>query len=705
MDLCTRLDATQTQARSLVTGVRSALITAGAGVPALVTAVTLPGLAAMALELPSTRDTEGGLATAVANAREGLLLNGIDREDISGRAISDAGDVNGDGVDDFVIGAPLADPDGQDGAGEAYVVFGRTTGFPAAFELAKLFEVNGGNGRIGFVIKGVASLDSQASVVGAAGDVNGDGIDDLFVAGSDADPGDRANAGQSFVIFGNPKEFPAEFALSELLAANGGDGSRGFALNGREAGDRSGIAVAGAGDVNGDGLDDLIIGASTAEPAEVYLVFGRSTRFPAEVELSSLLVEEGGDGSEGVVFFGDRISGREGSEVATAGDVNEDGFADVLISEPGYGGSRGRVYLIFGGDSLPPEFELTQLLPDNGGDGSEGVRLLGAIRDEAGRAIDAAGDLNDDGIDDFIIGAPTFSGDGKSFVVYGRRDGFPAEVLLPDIVEENGDLSLGVALTGPGFSSGTNVSDAGDVNGDGIDDVIIGNVLPGPGESYVVFGSRSGFRREFALERLFEAEGGDGSEGFVITGIDEDDRAGTFVSGAGDVNGDGLDDVLVSADFADPGGRESAGETYLIFGRDSGFPAEFSLADLLPGFDGSVVGINANSVRCSNISDPQSVRIPLPEPALFASWSCDEAGVSAVAGDEVSIVIAGTGVTARFAGRVDGVVDGFVRCRNLSQGVDMDAPIVLGGEWDCAQAGLPVERGDAVRAVVIGVRD
>jgi len=130
------------------------------------------------------------------NGRNGFVLNGIDEDDFSGRSVSSAGDVNGDGFDDLIIGAIFADPNGNSGAGESYVVFGSGSGFAASINLASL------DGSNGFVLNGVAAGDFSGRSVSAAGDVDGDGLDDLIIGAPFADPNSNSFAGESYIVFG-----------------------------------------------------------------------------------------------------------------------------------------------------------------------------------------------------------------------------------------------------------------------------------------------------------------------------------------------------------------------------------------------------------------------------------------------------------------------------------------------------------------------
>ena len=184
------------------------------------------------------------------NGSNGFAINGIADGDQSGSSVSSAGDVNGDGFDDLIIGALLASPNGIRFAGQSYVVFGSNSGFAAGLDLEKL------NGSNGFAINAIAAYDQSGRSVSSAGDVNGDGFDDLIIGAANADPNGILGAGQSYVVFGSKSGFGASLNLSAL------NGSNGFAINGIAADDWSGSSVSSAGDVNGDGFDDLIIGAS-----------------------------------------------------------------------------------------------------------------------------------------------------------------------------------------------------------------------------------------------------------------------------------------------------------------------------------------------------------------------------------------------------------------------------------------------------------
>ena len=464
----------------------------------------------------------------------------LDGAGISGSSVSTAGDVNGDGFDDLIIGAPRADPNGIE-SGSSYVVFGKASGFDAAMNLSTL------DGDNGFRLDGANNRGFSGGSVSNAGDVNGDGFGDVIIGAPSGYP--YGNGGDSYVVFGKASGFDATMNLSDL------DGSDGFRLKGRGY---SGESVSTAGDVNGDGFDDVIIGAPGRKYAigSSFVVFGGASGFGAVMDLSSL------DGSNG--FYLSNIGGyygRLGSSVSTAGDVNGDGFYDVIVGAPGgnlddnYSGSS---YVVFGKAS---GFDAAMDLSDL--DGSNGFRLDGVVfGDYSGKSVSTAGDVNGDGFDDLIIGAsfadPSGDSSGSSYVVFGHASGFDATMNLSELDGSNGFRLDGV---NDRDISGSSVSTAGDVNGDGFDDLIIGASSADPngdfsGSSYVVFGKASGFDAAMNLSVL------DGSNGFRLDGEAAYDGLGYSVSSAGDVNNDGFDDLIIGSPNA-----ASSGASYVIFGR------------------------------------------------------------------------------------------------------------------------------------------
>ncbi|MEM8641309.1 MAG: DUF4347 domain-containing protein [Cyanobacteria bacterium P01_G01_bin.54] len=501
----------------------------------------------------------------------GFVLNGIDIGDRSGISVSHAGDINGDGIADLIIGASDADPNGNSGAGESYVVFGgNTIGSNGALELSSL------DGSNGFILNGVAADDSSGRSVSRAGDVNNDGIDDLIIGAPNADSNGNLNTGESYVVFGGTTiGSNGSFELSSL------DGSNGFVLNGIDAFDQSGRSVSHAGDVNGDGIADLIIGATGASPngnvaaGESYVVFGENNLGSnGSFELNSL------DGSNGFVLNGIDELDLSGGSVSRAGDVNGDGIDDLIIgaevADPNGNLNAGESYVVFGGNNVGGNgsLELSSL------DGSNGFVLNGIDADDlSGVSVSSAGDVNGDGVNDLIIGAPSLDLDstsvaGESYVVFGGTTiGGNGALELSSLDGSNGFVINGVDARD---LSGRSVSGAGDVNGDGFADLVIGAPAADPdgkdraGESYVVFGGNTiGSNGSFELSSL-NGSNGFVLNGFVLNGADAGDGSGWSVSDTGDVNGDGIDDLIIGASVASPNGKILAGESYVIFGvRDT----------------------------------------------------------------------------------------------------------------------------------------
>jgi len=205
------------------------------------------------------------------NGTNGFVINGITALfDQSGFSVSSLGDVNDDGIDDLIVAADRAASEGRSFAGQSYIIFGSSSGFPSPFELSSL------NGTNGFIINGIASGDQLGESVLSLGDVNMDGIDDLIIGAPPADLGNRTAVGQSYIILGSSSGFPSPFELSTL------DGTNGFTINGIAADDESGRSVSSLGDVNMDGIDDLIVGAPAAGfVGSSYVIFGSVSSAPS----------------------------------------------------------------------------------------------------------------------------------------------------------------------------------------------------------------------------------------------------------------------------------------------------------------------------------------------------------------------------------------------------------------------------------------
>ncbi len=373
-------------------------------------------------------------------------------------------DINGDGLDDVVVGAPFAPRDGQLRTGAASVFCGTRAGVSIAPTR---------------ILVGVAENSWFGTELASAGEVNGDGFGDLAFGVARAAPGGRLNAGTVSVFHGSV----SGISMAPTLT-----------LEGIAANDWFGWSVAGVGDVNADGFADVVVGGPTSSPpgrelAGIVSVFHGSASGLPRAPTQTI---------EGMTR-----DGRFGRRVASAGDVNGDGFSDVVVGSylglPRHA-TDGAVWVYHGTiDGLSAV--AVQVIEGFG----QQPRLGGLLA--------SAGDVNGDGFGDVAIGKTTAA--GSVFVLHGSADGIPLAPLgeLPGLVGE--------ALFGD------SVAAAGDVNGDGYGDLVVGAYGAGPlnsGSASVFHGSINGLAPMPA--RILEGQGWMAEFGRSVAGAGDIDGDG-----------------------------------------------------------------------------------------------------------------------------------------------------------------------------------
>ena len=378
--------------------------------------------------------------------------------------------------------------------------------------------------------------------------------------------------------------------------------SQGFRILGALSGDQVGYSVNKAGDMNGDGVDDVVIGAPKADTTTglnagvAYVIFGRDT-ITGISPFSDIQLTSGNTALPNHVGFriiGSATDVENGYSVSTAGDVNSDGVDDIIVgapyADPNGNANAGAVYVIFGRKlSAPDAVPFGDIMLNTGVTPLSaliGFRVLGAAAGRlCGGAVGGGGDINGDGIDDFLIGATGSASIGATYVLFGRTSFAAADIQLPadNIVSP----SIGFVILGAagGDLNGYSVSMAGDINDDGICDIITGarnadplNILDA-GIVYVIFGrnlSAPGAVQFGMIQLTNGATALSPTTGFRILGAVASDCLGTSVSYAGDVNNDGIDDIIVSGNVADPPTLSNAGVSYVIYGRSVHNPSHKS---------------------------------------------------------------------------------------------------------------------------------
>jgi hypothetical protein len=445
--------------------------------------------------------------------------------------------------------------------------------------------------------------------VASAGDVNGDGFSDVIVGAYGYDNGE-IDEGSAFVYYGS---------------SSGLNLTPDWTGESNQAGAEFGISVASAGDVNGDGYDDVIVGSGQYDNSET----NEGAAFLYYGSFSGL------NTTPVWITYGGVANGLYGFFVASAGDVNGDGFSDVLVGSPTYL-NQGAAFAYYGSFS--------------GLDTTASWLTLGGVTDALyGRSVASAGDVNGDGFSDIVIGSNgytnTFTGEGAAFVyhgspiglsglanwvVYGNQDnarygvsvasagdvngdGF-SDVIIGAWAFDNGQTDEGAAFVYHGSASGLSptanwtvesnqagarlglsVASAGDVNGDGFSDVIVGayffdNPEAEEGAAFVWLGSANGVNGG--------TNGTPTNAAWMAEGNQAGAQFGVSVASAGDVNGDGFSDVIVGAWLFDNGDTDE-GTAYVYHGSGTSFVTQTVSADGLYTFPPTGVSISFSDVSGS----------------------------------------------------------------------------------------------------------
>lgn len=477
----------------------------------------------------------GQVDVASLNGSNGFRLYESRAQHELGASVANLGDINGDGIDDMAFSAPGSYAiRAANYSGEVYVMFGRTGGItqvsaaptpaptllPTSFlESRSILPINSLDGSNGFRLSGVRNERVGLRLSGI-GDFNGDGFDDAVV-GTETESRDPGNV---HILLGHAGGNPVSSDLTNMTAGNR------IVITGISA---RGQSVAGAGDVNRDGYTDVMVSSFVGlDRSRVYIIFGNGNT-SRTVNLSSFSL------SDGFILEDGFASGLFGQGLSSAGDVDGDGNSDILVGDNAFARSAGATYLVYGGSNFSAVSGVQYL------DGSNGTVFLGVEQNlDSGMSVSGAGDINNDTYTDIIIGTSA----NVSFIVLGGPRTFGPAVNLSSLNGFNGFRVEG------GFRP---LSAIGDINGDGVDDFAVSGA-PESGACHIFFGQPGLGTANVDVSLLT------GSNGFsVLTGGD----GISSISGAGDVNGDGIDDMIIGLSGVDSAGLENVGASYFIFGR------------------------------------------------------------------------------------------------------------------------------------------
>ena len=469
-------------------------------------------------------------------------------------------DFNGDGIADLVIGSSGADPLSRNAAGTVYVFYGQQGGYSSAINLGSLTSSQGCS------IYGSTTNAILGAWVNGLDDVNGDGLSDITIGSV----GSSTNLNTDYVIFGQVGGY-----TSPIDTASFSPGPSGFYMMG-SINSGAGFSSSSAGDFNGDGIEDVLVGAPFATPSgrtqagTVYIVYGQPGGYATPLNLDSMTP------SQGFAVYGAAANDRLGYTVSSIKDFNNDGIDDIIVGAP-FATSlvrtqAGTAYILYGqpGGYAAP-IDLSVSLPVN-----QGFAVYGAgLNYKLGYAVNRAGDFNHDGIPDIILttnaqtassNAGTASIPGEVSIIFGTTGGYGTNIDMAS-PPAGSVLIIQAPVLSDGF--GYSVVGLGDINNDGYDDIGVGAVfatVTSPttrtraGKAYVILGQQASYSSPLNVNTLTA------TQGVEFLGPSSNGKLGSRISSAGDNNNDGINDLIVSGTSVSVFSGTNAGAGYVFYG-------------------------------------------------------------------------------------------------------------------------------------------
>ncbi|KFB08611.1 Ig-like domain-containing protein [Nitratireductor basaltis] len=521
---------------------------------------------------------------SVLNPDSGFVVVGDRTNDFAG-SVRLVGDVNDDGIGDFIVGANGGD-DYTTNAGEVYLIYGKTNGdYGSLVDGRRMVDLGSLAPEDGLVIQGPWTRFHLLTGASLGGDFNNDGIADLLLQGRGES--NLSNAGGAFVLFGRADgQWGDVEGGRQVLKLAGLTAEYGVRIRNTSNPvlENSSFQISSAGDFDGDGIEDFLVSTPWSNypstTGRSYLIYGREDGAWGNANGSGRLLDLSSiPTGQGVAFVGTKKQGLIGLHI-DSGDFNGDGLTDLLISQQreytGSGSSNdapGRAYIVFGDAerSLGTSMNLEAMTHD------QGVMFYRTGSISLGHVLASVGDLNKDGLDDLAVGGNANGSAGETTILYGKAG--------TDWTETTGRQSLNLATIGPddGFTikydpelSNPTLVTHGDINGDGHDDLLISTLGGGyhanSGLITVVFGKSDGVWGEVVGgKRILDITELTAEEGVSFHGENVADGL-QRVDASGDMNGDGVNDIIIGSNNNDLGGTD-AGASYIIYGQTNGFGA------------------------------------------------------------------------------------------------------------------------------------